>query len=109
MARKPPAITICVRTMEVSPNPGPEVHVHRGLHVPTSRPLPLVQGVTKVHSEKFQTPQAAGAGPVAKCKVGTTQWKTGRWSLDEKILFLYGLRKFGKGRWKKISQYVPNR
>lgn len=35
--------------------------------------------------------------------------RTGRWSLDEKILFLYGLRKFGKGRWKKISIYLPKR
>jgi hypothetical protein len=35
--------------------------------------------------------------------------KTGRWSLDEKILFLYGLRKFGKGRWKKIGAYIPHR
>ena len=34
---------------------------------------------------------------------------TGRWSLDEKILFLFGLQKFGKGHWKKISMYVPNR
>jgi hypothetical protein len=35
--------------------------------------------------------------------------KLGRWSLDEKILFLYGLRKFGKGRWKKISVFLPDR
>jgi hypothetical protein len=25
--------------------------------------------------------------------------RTGRWTLDEKILFLYGLRKYGKGRY----------
>jgi hypothetical protein len=35
--------------------------------------------------------------------------KVGRWTLDEKILFLYGLRKFGKGRWKKISVFLPDR
>lgn len=35
--------------------------------------------------------------------------RSGRWSLDEKIMFLYGLSKFGKGRWKKISVYVPDR
>jgi hypothetical protein len=35
--------------------------------------------------------------------------RTGRWSLDEKILFLFGLQKFGKGHWKKISMYVPDR
>jgi hypothetical protein len=37
------------------------------------------------------------------------QYKTGRWSLDEKLLFLYGLKKFGKGKWKKISAYLPDR
>ena len=35
--------------------------------------------------------------------------RSGRWTLDEKILFLYGLRRFGKGRWKKISIYLPDR
>jgi hypothetical protein len=35
--------------------------------------------------------------------------RSGRWTLDEKVLFLYGLKKFGKGRWKKMSVYLPNR
>jgi Myb-like DNA-binding domain len=35
--------------------------------------------------------------------------RVGRWTLDEKLLFLFGLQKFGKGRWKKISLYLPNR
>jgi hypothetical protein len=35
--------------------------------------------------------------------------RSGRWTLDEKVLFLYGLQKFGKGRWKKMSVYLPNR
>ena len=35
--------------------------------------------------------------------------RTGRWTPDEKILFLYGLRLFGKGRWKKMSCYLPHR
>mmetsp|Transcript_34688 Transcript_34688/g.81806 ORF Transcript_34688/g.81806 Transcript_34688/m.81806 type:complete len:276 (+) Transcript_34688:67-894(+) len=35
--------------------------------------------------------------------------RTGRWTPDEKILFLYGLRMFGKGRWKKMSVYLPQR
>jgi hypothetical protein len=34
---------------------------------------------------------------------------SGRWDAKEKLLFLYGLSKFGKGRWKKISVYVPDR
>ena len=39
----------------------------------------------------------------------TSRTKTGRWSLDEKLMFLYGLSLFGKGRWKKIHSYVPER
>lgn len=35
--------------------------------------------------------------------------RLGRWSLDEKIMFLYGLSLYGKGRWKKIHAYVPDR
>ena len=35
--------------------------------------------------------------------------RTGRWTPDEKILFLYGLKRFGKGRWKKMSIYLPHR
>merc|ERR1711865_486008 len=35
--------------------------------------------------------------------------RTGRWAPDEKILFLYGLRLFGKGRWKKMSCFLPHR
>lgn len=40
---------------------------------------------------------------------GSSDQRVGRWTLDEKLLFLYGLQKFGKGRWKKISLYVPGR
>lgn len=43
--------------------------------------------------------------PVAIVK----NYQVGRWSQDERILFLYGLQTFGKGRWKKISSFVPNR
>ena len=35
--------------------------------------------------------------------------RSGRWTPDEKILFLYGLRMCGKGRWKKMSVYLPQR
>mmetsp|Transcript_6458 Transcript_6458/g.7451 ORF Transcript_6458/g.7451 Transcript_6458/m.7451 type:complete len:270 (-) Transcript_6458:49-858(-) len=35
--------------------------------------------------------------------------RTGRWAPDEKILFLYGLKTFGKGRWKKMSCFLPYR
>jgi hypothetical protein len=35
--------------------------------------------------------------------------RSGRWGNDEKVLFLYGLKRFGKGRWKKMSMYLPHR
>lgn len=38
-----------------------------------------------------------------------TQKRVGRWSSDEKILFLHGLKEFGKGRWKLIQKYIPGR
>ena len=40
---------------------------------------------------------------------GGPPFRTGRWTPDEKILFLYGLKMFGKGRWKKMSVYLPQR
>lgn len=49
--------------------------------------------------------------PVIRAQTSTTTSKqrTGRWTPDEKILFLYGLKRFGKGRWKKMSVYLPHR
>jgi hypothetical protein len=35
--------------------------------------------------------------------------KIGRWSTAEKLLFLHGLKLFGRGRWKKISTFLPLR
>lgn len=46
--------------------------------------------------------------PVTPPPSGPIQ-RTGRWTPDEKILFLYGLKRFGKGRWKKMSIYLPHR
>jgi hypothetical protein len=53
----------------------------------------------------------AGAGPPSSSSNNKeiSLYKPGRWSLDEKLCFLYGLQKFGKGRWKKISIYLPQR
>lgn len=50
-------------------------------------------------SKPLLTP-ASATGPVQR---------SGRWTPDEKILFLYGLKRFGKGRWKKMSIYLPHR
>jgi Myb-like DNA-binding domain len=35
--------------------------------------------------------------------------RSGRWTNDEKLLFLYGLQKYGRGRWKLIQWYCPGR
>lgn len=59
----------------------------------------------EIYNESRRDPMAttsnqASHGPVQR---------TGRWTPDEKILFLYGLKRFGKGRWKKMSVYLPHR
>jgi hypothetical protein len=33
----------------------------------------------------------------------------GKWSDEEKLLFLVGLRKFGKGKWKEIGNVLTTR
>jgi len=35
--------------------------------------------------------------------------RSGRWTPDEKLLFLHGLKLYGRGRWKKIRQFLPTR
>lgn len=37
------------------------------------------------------------------------QPKRGKWSTDQELLFRYGLRKYGKGKWREITALVPNR
>lgn len=39
----------------------------------------------------------------------TTNYKTGRWTKKERLTFLIGLRRYGKGKWKKISTMIPTR
>jgi hypothetical protein len=56
---------------------------------------------------KTQLSTALASRKDGACRNG--KLRVGRWTSDEKVLFLYGLRKFGKGRWKKISLYVPGR
>eukprot|EP00594_Rhizosolenia_setigera_P020105 CAMPEP_0178956676 /NCGR_PEP_ID=MMETSP0789-20121207/10426_1 /TAXON_ID=3005 /ORGANISM="Rhizosolenia setigera, Strain CCMP 1694" /LENGTH=360 /DNA_ID=CAMNT_0020638711 /DNA_START=185 /DNA_END=1267 /DNA_ORIENTATION=- len=38
-----------------------------------------------------------------------SKFNTGRWGCEEKICFLMGLRKYGKGRWKQIGKVVKTR
>ena len=36
-------------------------------------------------------------------------YRQGRWSNEERLLFLKGLRRFGAGQWKEIGLYVTTR
>ncbi|CAJ1966993.1 unnamed protein product [Cylindrotheca closterium] len=66
-----------------------------------SPPLaPQIEDGNDSVSTKPRSPKSSSIGPVQR---------TGRWTPDEKILFLYGLKRFGKGRWKKMSIYLPHR
>eukprot|EP00980_Cylindrotheca_fusiformis_P008799 scaffold1869_cov122-Cylindrotheca_fusiformis.AAC.61 len=58
--------------------------------------------------ENHEGEEASSSLVVAPVAAGPVQ-RTGRWTPDEKILFLYGLKRFGKGRWKKMSIYLPHR
>jgi hypothetical protein len=58
----------------------------------------------KDDSDSDLSPHHSGNGSAS----GSAQ-RAGRWTPDEKILFLYGLKRFGKGRWKKMSVYLPHR
>ena len=49
-------------------------------------------------------------------RLGTTlqnqtivQPRTGRWSVNEQLVFLSGLKRWGKGRWKEIGREIPTR
>ena len=59
----------------------------------------------EIYNESRRDPMATTSNPPSH---GPVQ-RTGRWTPDEKILFLYGLKRFGKGRWKKMSVYLPHR
>lgn len=90
----------------VRARPTPELHSHQQT---AFVPMPFVgsyQSEAAGNADR-QTHTSSPAGPEQILKPAKN--RTGRWSLDEKILFLFGLRKFGKGRWKKISIYLPDR
>ena len=62
-----------------------------------------------------ETPKSECAAAPAPSKSNVTHptslptLKHGRWSPEEKLLFLHGLQLFGKGRWKKIRTFLPLR
>jgi hypothetical protein len=47
--------------------------------------------------------------PTSTSSVVVAVPRSGRWTLDEKVLFLYGLQKYGRGKWKQIQCYCPGR
>lgn len=66
----------------------------------TLPPAPIIPGYST-------STIAAGASTNApKCSRSS---RSGRWTPDEKLLFLHGLHIFGRGRWKKIRQFLPTR
>lgn len=75
--------------------------------VPSETPLVGVNTAVATTSTTTNG-DSSGTGTTMKA-VSQPPVRAGRWSLDEKILFLFGLQKFGKGHWKKISMYVPDR
>jgi hypothetical protein len=62
----------------------------------------------KDDSDSEPSPHHSGNGSASGSTSGSVP-RAGRWTPDEKILFLYGLKRFGKGRWKKMSVYLPHR
>lgn len=97
-------------TMMLHPQMSPDYSVEneedfRKMAAGTVAPVSSVQG-NGVNTEIQREPLARS--PVTPPPSGPVQ-RTGRWTPDEKILFLYGLKRFGKGRWKKMSIYLPHR
>lgn len=71
---------------------------------------------TRLHN-KSPLPHENASGRIARKTKSKTiplrnnkkQIKTGRWETGERILFLQGLRHYGKGKWKKISDLISTR
>ena len=85
--------------------PYPPMHM---MHAPP--PPPHDHHYPKNHSMEHLLQEASS--PYRKDGTPTKSsgpYRTGRWTLDEKLLFLYSLRKFGRGKWKLTSQYLPQR
>ena len=78
---------------------------------PGSQPSPPRSALTnrRVVSADDVRKKASDVGATRNGDGTVSTFRTGRWTLDEKILFLYGLKKYGKGRWKKMSIYLPFR
>jgi hypothetical protein len=66
-----------------------------------SKQEPLTGDGYVVHDAEVSTPKGTSQNIQSK--------RAGRWSPEEKLLFLHGLRQFGRGRWKKIQTFLPSR
>ena len=78
--------------------------------LPSSSTAVVVSGVAGPPPQQGHEHTSSSTAKTArKKKEPRAPQRVGRWTMDEKLLFLYGLRKFGKGRWKKISVYLPDR
>jgi hypothetical protein len=90
--------------------------------LPSALPIQGSLGMTQELSNSFLSESLLSPGPsmkpsktleeakpAADAELVTIPIRKGRWSPEEKILFLHGLRLFGKGRWKKIRHFLPMR
>jgi hypothetical protein len=84
-----------------------EMGRHAGVY---SAPAPAnIEILLPVSDSEESSEHAAPIKPKTTSKRSKPAQRSGRWTPDEKILFLYGLKRFGKGRWKKMSTFLPHR
>jgi hypothetical protein len=81
--------------------------VEHKAHVEKAVPALVEPSETPINDDSRLEPMARLSTPPSAASEQAQ--RSGRWTPDEKILFLYGLKRFGKGRWKKMSIYLPHR
>ena len=54
-------------------------------------------------------PEVKKAGDLVGHHGDQADLRYGRWTKQERLAFLVGLRKFGKSKWKEISGLIPTR
>ena len=67
---------------------------------------------TRTCAQRPKATRASKDAAKAKLKNGTRSDqhpKCGRWEKWERMVFLYGYRLYGKGKWSKISKLIPTR
>ena len=68
----------------------------------------VIESEEEKESKKQKVNGAAGkvTGPST---INSPTLKHGRWSPHERLLFLHGLKLYGRGRWKLIRHFLPLR